>query len=64
LREQWLVAPTLEARQAIAADIQRQAFASVPYVPLGKYVTNTAQRKNLTGLIKAPPILMWNIEKA
>jgi hypothetical protein len=32
-------------------------------VPLGKYVTNTALRKNLTGLIKAPPILMWNIEK-
>jgi peptide/nickel transport system substrate-binding protein len=64
LRAQWLVAPTLAARQAIAADIQRQAFVSVPYVPLGKYVTNTAQRKNLNGLIKAPPILMWNIEKS
>jgi peptide/nickel transport system substrate-binding protein len=63
LRAQWLAAPTVEARQAIAADIQREAFVSVPYVPLGKYVTNTALRKNLTGLIKAPPILMWNIEK-
>jgi len=63
LRAQWLAAPTLEARQAIAADIQRRAFESVPYVPLGKYVTNTAFRKNLVGLINAPPMLMWNIEK-
>jgi len=63
LRAQWLAAPTSEARQKIAADIQRRAFEVVPYVPLGKYVTNTALRKNLTGLIKAPPILMWNIEK-
>jgi peptide/nickel transport system substrate-binding protein len=63
LRARWLAAPTPEARQKIAADIQRRAFEVVPYVPLGKYVTNTALRKNLTGLIKAPPILMWNIEK-
>jgi peptide/nickel transport system substrate-binding protein len=63
LRAKWLVAPTLEERKTIAVDIQREAFASVPYVPLGKYVTNTAQRRNLTGLIKAPATLMWNIEK-
>ena len=50
-------------RKAIAIDIQREAFASVPYVPLGKYVTNTALRRNLSGLIKAPATLMWNIEK-
>jgi peptide/nickel transport system substrate-binding protein len=63
LRAQWLTAPTLEARRAIAADIQRRAFEVVPYVPLGKYVTNTAVRTNITWLIEAPPILMWNIEK-
>jgi peptide/nickel transport system substrate-binding protein len=63
LRAKWLVPPTLEERKTIAVDIQREAFASVPYVPLGKYVTNTAQRRNLTGLIKAPATLMWNIEK-
>jgi peptide/nickel transport system substrate-binding protein len=63
LRAQWLVAPTIEGRQAIATDIQRRAFEFVPYVPLGKYTTNTALRRNITGLISAPPILMWNIEK-
>jgi peptide/nickel transport system substrate-binding protein len=63
LRAQWLTAPTLEGRQTIAADIQRRAFEVVPYVPIGKYVTNTAVRRNLTGLIEAPPILMWNVEK-
>ena len=63
LRAAWLVAPTLEERQALAVQIQRRAFETVPYVPLGKYTTNTALRRNLTGLIEAPPILMWNIEK-
>ena len=63
LRAQWLAAPTLEGRQAVAVDIQRRAFETVPYVPLGKYVTNTALRKNLSGFISAPPMLMWNIEK-
>jgi peptide/nickel transport system substrate-binding protein len=64
LRAAWLVAPTLEERRALAVQIQRRAFETVPYVPLGKYTTNTALRRNLTGLIEAPPVLMWNIEKA
>jgi peptide/nickel transport system substrate-binding protein len=63
LRAAWMVAPALAERQALAVDIQREAFATVPYVPLGKYTTNTALRRNLKGLIMAPPILMWNIEK-
>jgi peptide/nickel transport system substrate-binding protein len=63
LRAAWMVAPTLAERQALAADIQRRAFEVVPYVPLGKYVTSTAIRRNLTGLIEAPAILMWNVEK-
>jgi peptide/nickel transport system substrate-binding protein len=64
LRAQWLVAPTVEERKAIAAQIQLRAFETVPFVPIGKYTTNTALRRNLTGLIAAPPMLMWNIEKA
>jgi peptide/nickel transport system substrate-binding protein len=63
LRAAWMVTPSPAERQALAVDIQRRAFETVPYVPLGKYTTNTALRRNLTGLIKAPPILMWNIEK-
>jgi peptide/nickel transport system substrate-binding protein len=63
LRTAWMVAPSLGERQALAAEIQLRAFEVVPYVPLGKYVTNTALRRNLTGLIVAPPVLMWNIEK-
>jgi peptide/nickel transport system substrate-binding protein len=58
------VAPTVEERKAIAAQIQLRAFETVPFVPIGKYTTNTALRRNLTGLIAAPPMLMWNIEKA
>jgi peptide/nickel transport system substrate-binding protein len=63
LRAAWMVAPTLAERQALAVDIQRRAFEVVPYVPLGKYVTNTAIRRDVVGLIEAPPMLMWNVEK-
>jgi peptide/nickel transport system substrate-binding protein len=63
LRAAWMVAPSLAERQALAIELQRRAFEVVPYVPLGKYTTNTALRRNLSGLIAAPPILMWNIEK-
>src|SRR5437763_8828426 len=31
-RAQWLVAPTLEPRKALAAQIQARAFETVPYV--------------------------------
>jgi peptide/nickel transport system substrate-binding protein len=63
LRAEWLVAPTIEARKALAVQIQQRAFETVPYIPLGKYATSTALRQNLSGLIVAPPILMWNVDK-
>ena len=35
LRAQWMAAPDLAAQQKIAAEIQEEAFASVPFVPTG-----------------------------
>jgi hypothetical protein len=35
----------------------------VAYAPLGKYAIPRVLRKNLSGLITAPPILMWNVDK-
>jgi peptide/nickel transport system substrate-binding protein len=63
LRAAWMVAPTLDERKTIAAQIQRRAFEVVPYVPIGKYATATAVRKSLTGVIAAPATLMWNVDK-
>jgi hypothetical protein len=35
----------------------------VPYVPTGQFVTKTAYRKSIKGVISAPAIFMWNVEK-
>src|SRR5215472_5681368 len=63
LRAQWLKASDSEARQEIAVKIQQRAFETVPYVPTGQWVEKTAYRKNIKGVIAAPPFLMWNVEK-
>ncbi len=63
LRTQWINAADPEIRQEIAAKIQQRAFETVPYLPTGLYHPKTAYRKNLKGVIEAPAILMWNVEK-
>ncbi len=62
LRDQWFAAPDLAAQQAVAEAIQLQAFADVPYLPLGEYSQPTAYRKTLSGVLKGLPA-MWNVSK-
>jgi peptide/nickel transport system substrate-binding protein len=63
LRKEWLQASDSETRQEIAARIQQRAFETVPYIPTGQYSLKTAYRKNLKGIIIAPALFMWNVEK-
>jgi peptide/nickel transport system substrate-binding protein len=63
LRNEWFAAPDLEAQKKIAAEIQKAAFEDVPYIPTGQFVIPTAYRKNLEGVIVAPVVFLWNVEK-
>jgi peptide/nickel transport system substrate-binding protein len=63
LRKEWLRASDSEARQEIAAKIQERPFETIPYIPTGQYSPKTAYRKNLRGIIIAPALIMWNVEK-
>jgi peptide/nickel transport system substrate-binding protein len=63
LRTEWLKASDLAARKKIAAEIQERAFAVVPYIPTGQFVSKTAYQKNIKGVLEAPALLMWNAEK-
>jgi peptide/nickel transport system substrate-binding protein len=63
LRAQWIKASDSEARQEIAAKLQERAFEVLPYIPTGIYSPKTAYRKNLKGVIQAPALLQWNVEK-
>ena len=51
-------------RGAYAEAIQVEAYSNdVPYVPTGQFVAPTAYRKNLDGIIVAPVVFLWNVEK-
>ncbi|MFI4987607.1 MAG: ABC transporter substrate-binding protein, partial [Alphaproteobacteria bacterium] len=63
LHDQWFEAPDLEAQKKGAAEIQIEAFKELPYIPTGQFVIPTAFRKNLKGVIVAPILFLWNVEK-
>ena len=62
-RDAWIAAPGLAQRKAIAADLQREAFKSVPYIPTGEYSARTAFHKDLVGVDIGPALFMWNVTK-
>ena len=64
LIDAWFKAPDHAAQQKLAADIQVEAYTNdVPYVPTGQFVVPTAYRKNLEGIIVAPVVFLWNVQK-
>ena len=64
LIDAWFKAPDLAAQKKLAADIQVEAYTNnVPYVPTGQFVVPTAYRRNLDGIIVAPVVFLWNVEK-
>ena len=63
LRDAWFNAPDLAAQKEVSAEIQLQAFANVPYYPLGQARTTTAFRRNITGVPEGFPIF-WNVRRA
>ncbi len=64
LIDAWFKAPDFAAQKQLAADIQVEAYTNdVPYIPTGQFVVPTAYRKNLDGIIVAPVVFLWNVEK-
>lgn len=64
LRERWLEASDEAEQEQLASRIQETALADVLYVPLGRYVANSAWRSNVTGILKSNQPVMWNISKS
>jgi len=50
LRDRWLRAPDEAQQVSIAAEMQRQAFQDLPYIPLGQLMQRTAYRRDVTGV--------------
>jgi peptide/nickel transport system substrate-binding protein len=52
-----------EKRHALADAAQARAREYPTYAQLGQFTVPTALRKNVMGLLTAPAITFWNIEK-
>ena len=63
LRDLYARAGDAESRRAIAIAVQRRVADYPTHVPLGQFTTPTALRRNLSGLLTAPAVVFWNVEK-
>ena len=50
-------------RQKLADEIQTRAYELVFYLPTGQFQNVSAVRNNISGVIIAPVMLLYNIEK-
>jgi peptide/nickel transport system substrate-binding protein len=54
-----------EEQKKIAADIQKEVYDQVIYIPLGQYRVANAWRKSLSGVLDGPATpVFWNIDKS
>jgi peptide/nickel transport system substrate-binding protein len=63
LTRQWALETDPAKRKQITDELQKTHLDNVSYVPLGQYRSIIAYRKELAGLIRAPSLFYWNIEK-
>jgi peptide/nickel transport system substrate-binding protein len=64
LRTAWFEAPDLQAQKRVAEQIQNAVWDEVPYYPLGQYFQPIARRSNISGVVRSPFPLFWNVRKA
>ena len=50
LRAQWFAASDLAEQKQICAELQRQFWVDVPYIPLGAYYASIAYNRKLSGI--------------
>ena len=63
LRLRWLEASSEGDRKIISDEVQREAFQSVPFVPVGQYFQPAAFRDNLTGFVRSPFSVFWGVRR-
>ena len=64
LKDAYARSSSPDEQKKIAADIQKEAYDQVIYVPLGQYLAPSVWRKSLTGVLDGPATpIFWNIDK-
>ena len=63
LRDEYARATDPAEQKRIAEEIQALAYDEVMYVPLGQYISPTAWRTSLSGVLPGPVPYFWNVTK-
>ncbi len=63
LREAFAFETDLEKQKGLAAQVQARAMEVVSYIPIGQYLYPIAYRDSISGIIKSPVAVFWNISK-
>jgi peptide/nickel transport system substrate-binding protein len=61
---QWYNAPDLAAEKQSIAAINKASMDFVTYIPTGFFLAYQAWRSNLTGVVRAPFPVFWDVKKA
>jgi peptide/nickel transport system substrate-binding protein len=65
LRDAFVRASSPDEQKKIAADIQKEVYDEVIYIPLGQYLAPSVWRKSLSGVLDGPATpIFWNIDKS
>jgi peptide/nickel transport system substrate-binding protein len=65
LKDKFVRTSAPEEQKKIAAEIQKEAYDTVIYLPLGQFQSPSAWRKSLVGVLDGPATpLFWNIDKS
>jgi peptide/nickel transport system substrate-binding protein len=65
MRDAFARSSSPEEQKKIAADIQKENYDQVIYIPLGQYLAPSAWRKSLSGVLEGPATpIFWNIDKS
>jgi peptide/nickel transport system substrate-binding protein len=64
LRAQWLEAADLDKQRQICAELQRQVWQDLPFIPMGEYWQTTTYRKDLSGIIPGCFTVFWGVKRA
>lgn len=63
LRDQWLDASDPAEQHRLATAMQQEAFDQALFIPLGQYFQSAAWRTTLSGHLKGPVPVFWNVQK-
>ena len=63
IHDQWVLATDPAEQTRLEKAYELRACDFLPFLPLGRYVQSSAWRENITGILKGPSIVFWNVKK-